>query len=241
LVDGAVSRLIGAMTSRAPTDKRGRARVARILDAAAEILVAENDLEAITTTSVAERSDQSVATVYRYFADRDEIVSVLFDRETKGLDELLIQRFLELDRVTIGGLMETMIECNYDYFRQNRRASAIWFGTRANQEVADRVELRYANIAQWFMNGARKAGLITAETPDFGGELIVWMGDTALRYIFSEQRSEDYEQAVLDEWKAMINFRIESYTTELGRVGVEPLAFIEKAGVLTSPYADEVV
>lgn len=228
-----------AMTSRAPTDKRGRVRAAQVIDAAAEILAETNDLNLVTTTSVAEKSGLSIAMVYRYFADRDEIIEALFARETAGLDELLVERFLELDSVTVGGLMRTMIECHYEYFLGDRRASTIWFGTRANGDVADRVNARYSYIAEWFMRGALEAGLVTEETPSFGGELIVWMGDAALRYIFSEVRSEQENRAVIEEWLLMVNSRIDAYTTPRGREGLSTADFIAKVGLFDPPKRRE--
>jgi AcrR family transcriptional regulator len=221
------------MTSRAPTDKRGRVRVAKILDAAAELIVESNELASVTTTAVAERSDQSTATVYRYFADRGEIIAALFDRETFKLDEQLIRRFLTLEVVTVRHLMETMVLCNFEFFIENPRASAIWFGSRDDREIAAHVRDRYAYIGKWCMDGARAAKLVTSEAPEFGGELIVWMGDAALMFIFSKQRSAEERQAVLDEWLVTIGHRVDQYSTPLGREGVSPAEFLQQAGLFT--------
>src|SRR4051794_11878000 len=69
---------------------RGRlARGARqdgLLDAAAS-LIAERGIEAVSMESVAVRAGVSRPLVYKHFADRNEIVALLFTREMSQLDE----------------------------------------------------------------------------------------------------------------------------------------------------------
>lgn len=225
------------MSSQAPTDKRGKARVSKILEAAAEILVETGDIGAITTTAVAERSDVSTATLYRYFADRDAIIKELFERESLSLDGRLMQRFLELETITLENLIRAMIVSNYEFFKQRRRARTIWFGARGNVEVAAHVHRRYTYMGKWFLDGALAAEMIVPETPAFGGELIVWMGDAALKYVFGDERSDEQELAIVEEWLTMVNAHINTYVTPLGHEGLEPMAFIEKAGIFAPEAA----
>jgi len=71
---------------REPVQARSRETVGRILEAAAELIEAEG-LDAVTTRAIAERAGVSAPSLYRFFADRDEI----FDR-------LLSTQLAELDR-----------------------------------------------------------------------------------------------------------------------------------------------
>lgn len=62
----------GPRARRAPTQERSRRTVGRILDAAEQI-IGETGAEAVTTRTIAERADVAPASLYRFFADRNEI------------------------------------------------------------------------------------------------------------------------------------------------------------------------
>ena len=80
---------------RTPTQVRSRERVEKILDAASQIVVA-GGVEALTTRSIAEAAEIPVASLYQYFADRDEILLALVERDTAEMDEhVYVQRIRE--------------------------------------------------------------------------------------------------------------------------------------------------
>lgn len=223
------------MTSRHPSKKRSQARVDRILAGAADILVESGDPTALTIANVAERSNFAVTTVYRYFADRDAILRALFEIETGDLDARLIERFLTLERVTLSGLLDVMMRSFFEYFESSPRAFALWFTGRQQADVLERVQARYAYMGEWFMTGVSATGMVTEDTPDFGGEAIVWIGDAVLGYIFREPRSDEQRSKIFDECLGMVEDHIARYSTELGRSGVPPVEFIERAGMFAPP------
>lgn len=61
---------------------KGPERRDRFLDAAAEIVI-ELGVSAVTMDGVAARSGVNKALGYRYFADRDDLLTALFDREVE--------------------------------------------------------------------------------------------------------------------------------------------------------------
>ena len=63
---------------RQPVQERSRQTVARILDAA-EALIDEGGVEAVTTRAVADRAGVTYPSLYRFFADREEILDQLVD------------------------------------------------------------------------------------------------------------------------------------------------------------------
>jgi len=71
-----------------PRQPRSRATVAVILDAAIRVLDREG-WDALTTSRVAEVAGVSVGTLYQYFADRDDIVAALQDRELERAGAML--------------------------------------------------------------------------------------------------------------------------------------------------------
>ena len=60
-------------------------RVETILSAARELL-AEGGVEALSTRSLAEYSGIPVATIYRYFDNRDAIIAAYLDRELDSIE-----------------------------------------------------------------------------------------------------------------------------------------------------------
>ncbi|MEL6271294.1 MAG: TetR/AcrR family transcriptional regulator [Chloroflexota bacterium] len=75
-----------------PTTKRGKERVNKILDAAAELIV-EMGYADITTNHIADRADTSVGSLYQYFKNKDTVLEALADRYLEQLHAVLDEGF----------------------------------------------------------------------------------------------------------------------------------------------------
>lgn len=71
-----------ALIRNEPVQARSTARLAALLDAAAEV-IAEIGYERLTTAMVAERAGASIGTVYRYFPDRIAVLQSLAARNSE--------------------------------------------------------------------------------------------------------------------------------------------------------------
>jgi AcrR family transcriptional regulator len=69
---------------RTPSQARSQQTVDFILDAAAQILGREGE-NAATTNNIAERAGFSIGTLYQYFANRDEILIALANRDQRRI------------------------------------------------------------------------------------------------------------------------------------------------------------
>jgi AcrR family transcriptional regulator len=69
---------------RMPVQARSKAMVERILDAATRVLAASGYGQ-MTTNAIAEEAEVSVGSLYRYFADKDEIFEELRGRVTDAI------------------------------------------------------------------------------------------------------------------------------------------------------------
>ena len=78
------------MTRRIPVQRRSRARVEHILQASSELL-AEGGVDALTTGSLAEHTGIPVATIYRYFDNRNAIIAAYVDHELEAIEERPMQ------------------------------------------------------------------------------------------------------------------------------------------------------
>jgi AcrR family transcriptional regulator len=114
---------------RVPRQARSRERLARMLDAAEELLVAEGP-GALTTTRVASAAGVSVGSLYQYLPDKEAIVEALAGRylaEFEGLMEALAEDASaapELWTDPVGRLLDAFAH----RYRDRPGYRALWFG-----------------------------------------------------------------------------------------------------------------
>src|SRR3974390_141062 len=76
---------ISPRTRRLPVQERSRQTVRQILDAAEEI-VGEHGVDAATTRAICERAGVAAPSLYRFFADRDQVLDALLESMLEDLD-----------------------------------------------------------------------------------------------------------------------------------------------------------
>src|SRR5437588_13126884 len=91
-------------TRRAPVQRRSRERVGGMLDAAAD-RVSEQGVDELGTRSIADRAGVPVASIYQYFASRDEIILALVQRDTREMDEQVSAALDALESPTLRSLI----------------------------------------------------------------------------------------------------------------------------------------
>lgn len=225
----------GTMPTNTPRQKRSRERVEKILYAAADELARTADADALTTTSVSKSSGIPVATIYRYFADRSAIITALIDSETGLINDAMVERIRALERVTLESLLDAMIRAHYEALTKDRRSIVLWFGARGSKAVLGRVERRYAYMGSWLRNGALRGGMVTADAPPHGGEVLVWIVDRCYEFIIREDRDEETVEQIISATVRMLNFTITEYATERGIDGLTQDQFWAAFGPFQPP------
>ena len=86
---------------RVPQQSRSRDRVERILDTAATHVVTEG-VETLGTRTIAEAAGVPVASLYQYFADKDDILLALVERDLESLDTLVRKNVVIPDGCLVG-------------------------------------------------------------------------------------------------------------------------------------------
>ena len=89
-----------------PQQTRSIERVERILDAAASLVV-ERGVERLSTRAVATAAGVPVATLYQYFADKDEILLALVERDVAEMDAQVAADLGALDVLSVRTVVET--------------------------------------------------------------------------------------------------------------------------------------
>lgn len=128
---------------RTPRQARSRARLALVLEAAERVLVDEG-VEALTTTRVAAEAKVSVGSLYQYLPDRDAIIDALaagyFTRLETVMDGLVRAAAAERWEDPVGILVDAFA----GIYRTEHGLRALWFGSGLTERTraADREHKR---------------------------------------------------------------------------------------------------
>ncbi len=212
------------MTRREPVQKRSRERVEAILKAAQELL-AEGGVEALTTRSLASYSGIPVATIYRYFEDRDAIIAAYLDRELASIDLATEEALMALDRVTFRSMTAAVAMAHLRHHQAHPEGIPVWFGTRLNAAVHESVRELDRRMASALHGATRGAGFIE-QGPHFGAGLIVRLWDRTFEHIFRVERSPEEQEAIVLDVIDMIATYMERFATPAGVEGVSSEEFL---------------
>jgi AcrR family transcriptional regulator len=195
---------------RAPSQKRSRERVERIL-AVASVLIADQGSDALRMGEVAEKAGISIGSLYQYFPDKGAIIRTLAERYNELgrhciAEELAKAHDMEGLRDAFGGLIDTY----YALFLAEPAMRDIWSGTQADKQ------LRQIDLDNSRANGALLADVLIRLRPGADpiriGEtafLIMYLGEAAMRLAISVRRDEGlalvetYKRTVLRELLAI--------------------------------------
>ena len=189
---------------RVPRQARSRERLARMLDAAEELLVAEGP-GALTTTRVAAAAGVSVGSLYQYLPDKEAIVEALAGRylaEFEGLMEALAEEASAApERWTdpVGRLLDAFAQ----RYRERPGYRALWFGREMTPglRAADR-DNKAALAGGPGARAAHARAAATAPTLETAALAGVLVADALLQEAFrSDSRGE---AALIGEAKRML-------------------------------------
>lgn len=206
-----------APARRKPVQRRSRARVQRILDAA-EGLVATAGVEALTTREVARRAGIPIGTLYQYFADRDAIIGALIEGHIASMDSRLTAALEQLEMYTVRAVVETVIAAYRADYVERPSYVVLWFQGRAGAEIAALVGDRGRALADAFYDFGTAAGLLRADTDRMVLRLCFEVADRFLEYAYRYDLHGD--DGVAAEGTEMVVAHLERYATPAGITGI---------------------
>lgn len=144
---------------RAPSQRRSRERVERIL-AVSAALIAETGSDATRMSDVAERAGVSIGSLYQYFPDKAAIIRTLAERYNTE-DRACIAEELATVRDAAGlrKALAGLIDIYYEMFLAEPVRRDIWSGTEADKT------LNGVNLADDRANGALLAAVVARLKP----------------------------------------------------------------------------
>ncbi|WP_069160465.1 TetR/AcrR family transcriptional regulator [Nocardia altamirensis] len=140
-------RISGASTTSrlrvAPQQARSHARIGAVLDAA-ERLLAEAGVSAVTTTRVAAEVGMSVGAMYRYFPDKEAILGALAERFLLQFDNTLGELVQQAGEQRWADPADVLVDLFVHQFRGRPALLAILVDARLSEELiqADRAYIQ---------------------------------------------------------------------------------------------------
>jgi AcrR family transcriptional regulator len=192
---------------RVPQQSRSRRRVESILDAAARAVV-ERGVDAVGTRLIAQEAGVPVASLYQYFADKDEILLALVERDVEEMDRRLAER-LPASGTTVGELVETTMATFVEVYLERPAFVMIWLRGRANPAIRAFGRAHNKDVAAALLDLARRLGVVDPDTPRVAAELAVEVGDRIFQLAFEESLTGD--PAVLAEGPTILTRYLELY------------------------------
>ena len=203
----------GGTGRRVPTQERSRRKVEHILDAAATLVVAQG-VEALTTRAIAAKAKVPVASLYQYFADKEDVLLALAERDMAEMDAQVAADLSGLERPTVAQLVGTTMRAFVAVYHRRRAFVEIYLRGRSNAAVHQFGREHNRRIAQSLHDYALEAGLARPELTPAMAVLAVEVGDRVFQLAF--EHDSDGDPVLIEEGIAMVTAYLERYATPLG-------------------------
>ena len=203
---------------RVPQQSRSRDRVEKILDTAADQVVAHG-VEAVGTRSIAESAGVPVASLYQYFADKDDILLALVERDIEAMDARVQADLSALPRYTIRSIVGATVGAFVAVYRERPAFVMIYLRGRTNTAIQEFCRAHNRDIARALFDLASDLGLLVEDARRQHAEIAVEIGDRLFQLAFETRM--DGDPLVIDEALAVLTAYLELYASPAGLKGVD--------------------
>ena len=178
---------------RIPQQSRSRDRVARLLDTASTLVVSEG-VDALGTRGIAAAAGVPVASLYQYFADKDDILLALVERDIEEMDARVASGVTALRAPTLGTLVAATMAAFVEVYRDRPAFVddlAAWSGQPVGARLRSRAQPSRRRAAStptpWSL------GCSLADTPVRVAEIAVEIGDRLFQLAFEDSLTGEPE------------------------------------------------
>ena len=202
---------------RVPRQERSRRRVEGLLDAAERIVV-ERGVDALTTRDIAEAAGVPVASLYQYFSDKEDVLLALAERDMEEMDAQVAADLAALEVLSVARLVRTTMLAFVSVYLRRRAFVEIYLRGRTNQAVDRFGREHNARVAENLRAFAVDAGLAGDELTAKMARLAVEVGDRIFQVAYAEDPDGDPE--LVEEGITLVTAYLERYATPAGVEGV---------------------
>lgn len=198
---------------RVPAQARSRRRVEQILDQAAHLVVSRG-VESLSTRDIATAAGVPVASLYQYFADKEDVLLALAGRDMAEMDEQVLADLGELEVRTVREVVRTAMLAFVKVYHRRRAFVEIYLRGRTNVAVNRFGRDHNARIAATLRGFALDTGLTTDALTETVALLAVEIGDRIFQLAF--EHDDEGDDVILEEGIAMVTAYLERYATPRG-------------------------
>jgi AcrR family transcriptional regulator len=176
---------------RAPSQKRSRERVERML-AAASALIAGKGSDALRMSEVAERAGVPIGSLYQFFPDKSALIRALAERYTQESRACIAAALAEVsDADGLCRAFSELVDTYYGLFLAEPVMRDIWSGTQADKALRA-LELADSRANAGMLVAALKRVKPRADMAALeASALLLWqMGEATMRLAISVPREE---------------------------------------------------
>lgn len=202
---------------RIPTQQRSRRRVEVLLDAA-ERLVVDRGVEALTTRDIAAAAGVPVASFYQYFGAKEDVLVALAGRDMAAMDEQVMIDLVRVETLSVASLTRSVMESFVRVYHQRRAFVMIYLRGRGNAAVAEFGRDHNRRVAAMLRDFAIDAGLAYPDLPLAAAELAVEVGDRVFQLAFEHSLTGD--EFLVEQGIALVGGYLERFATPAGIAGV---------------------
>jgi AcrR family transcriptional regulator len=184
------SQPAGARRRRQPVQARSRETVERILEAT-DALIEESGVDAATTRAIAERAGITAPSLYRFFADREQIFDALIELHLDRLGVFLAEAEAGWSPSSLADIVERELGAHATYFADHPNTARLWLDGRVSPTVRAEVRDYNRHLAERLRLMAIAAGFADHQTDPLVFTLVVELGDRILDLAFRESRIPD--------------------------------------------------
>ena len=202
-----------AAARRIPLQERSRARVLRILDAAAELFVSVG-YDAATTEEIATRAGTSIGSIYQFFPNKRAMFDAIAARHLSEA-ATLFESFVGVDveGTPWRDLLERTIDAYSAYHRQNLGFRAILLNWKLSPEFLEAGELLNQEFAR------RAETILKSRAPHLPKEQLTAVSRIAVEVVstvlvISVRMTEDESQMIFQETKTLLVRYLAPYTNK---------------------------
>jgi len=182
--------------------------VQRILDEAARLVV-ERGVEALSTRAIAEAAEVPVASLYQYFADKEDVLLALAERDMAEMDEQVAADVGVLDAPDVATFVRTVMSAFVAVYHRRPAFVEIYLRGRTNAAVNRFGREHNARIAETLRSYALENGLADERLTPTVALLAVEIGDRVFQLAFEDDPSGDPE--LIEEGIALMTAYLSRY------------------------------
>lgn len=201
-----------------PQQVRSRGRFEAVLEAAGRLVV-ESGVEAVNTRTIATEAGIPVASLYQYFADKEEILLALVTRDLAEMDAQVAEDLAALSVLSVRTLVETTMRAFVKVYHRRPAFVVIWLRGRTNPAIEEYCRAHNRRIAAQLFGFAREAGMVQEPSTGLYAELAVAVSDRLFQIAF--ETSLEGDPLVIEEGIAVVSAYLETHATPAGIEGVQ--------------------